>query len=82
MSFLFQGQKEQVKTFSKRLMKAFDFLEWTLLKGKVSKKEHQQRSKESVPSDIPQVRQQREVTKKKGILPERTWSVSRPFPLS
>ena len=57
----------------------FDFLEWTLLQGKVTKKEHQQRSKETVPSVIPQVRQRREVPKKKGILPR---SVSRPFPLS
>ena len=82
MSPLFQDQKKQVKTISKRLVKVFDFLEWTLLRGKFTKKEHHQKSKESVPSDIPQVRQQREVPKKKGILPERTQSVSRPFPLS
>ena len=79
---LIQDQKEQVKTISKRLVKVFDFLEWTLLRRKVSKKEHRQRSKESVRSAIPQVGQQREVIKKKGVLSEHTQSVSRPFPLS
>ena len=57
---LFQDQKEQVKQTSQRLTNIFAFLECTLLRGRVEKRE-KKRVQEGESSNIQEAREEREV---------------------
>ena len=57
---LFQDQKEQVKQTSQRLANIFAFLERTLLRGRVEKRE-KKRVQEGEFSNIQEAREEREV---------------------
>ena len=59
-SFHFQDQKEQVKKTSQRLTSIFSFLEHTLLRGRIEKRE-KKKVKERESSNIREAREQREV---------------------
>ena len=55
-----QDQKEQVKKSYQCLLRIFDFLEDSLLRGRVEKRE-KQKAKERESSNITEARQRREV---------------------
>ena len=63
-----QEQKEHVKTTSRRLGVIFDFLERTLLRVRVEKREQKQSNKGETSSNIFQRRREKQLAKKmKGV---------------